>query len=165
MITNNISNLLKTSKETDEIIIYTDGACSGNPGPGGWGAVFLIKEHEEFMNGGESHTTNNRMEMMAALSALEILIASGTKSKAIIITDSNYLKDGICSWVPKWKKNGWITANKLPVKNQDLWIKLDASISQQNIEWKWVKGHSGDKYNDLADTLARKAIIAQQVRL
>lgn len=163
MTTNNLSEFFNFVKDSDEIIIYTDGACSGNPGPGGWGAVFLSGETEEMLNGGEGQTTNNRMEMMAALCALEKIIEFDIKAKITIITDSNYLKDGVCSWVPKWKKNGWLTATKQPVKNQDLWVKLDACLAKKSVEWRWVKGHSGNKYNDLADTLARKAIIARQV--
>jgi len=152
----------KVSKEA-EIIVYTDGACSGNPGPGGWGAVFLAEGYRCLLNGGELNTTNNRMEMMAALSAMEQLLELSPDAKITLITDSKYLKDGLNLWMKNWKKNGWQTAVKKPVKNKDIWIKLDDAVNNLKITWQWVKGHSGDEYNDLADTLARKAIISYAV--
>ena len=141
--------------ESDIIYIYTDGACSGNPGPGGWGAVLLHKDNKKEISGGEKETTNNRMELMATIEAL----SSVKKDCQIeLYTDSKYVMDGISSWIKNWKKNGWRTANKKPVKNADLWQKLDSVQEKHNINWNWVKGHSGHKYNDLADQLAVDAI-------
>ncbi len=138
------------------IKIYTDGACSGNPGIGGWGVVILENNKDDiFLNGGDDNTTNNRMELQAAIEALRYF----TKAQNItLITDSKYVKDGIQSWIQNWKKNGWKTAAKKPVKNKDLWLRLDDEISHHNIQWNWVKGHSEDKYNEQADALARKYI-------
>ena len=138
------------------IYIYTDGACSGNPGIGGWGAVILIEKKDPiFLNGGHKKTTNNRMELIAAIKAISYFKA---KKDLEIFTDSKYLKDGIESWIHKWKINGWKTANKKPVKNKDLWIELDKEIGKHNILWNWVKGHANNKYNEKADSLARKYI-------
>ena len=138
------------------ITIYTDGACSGNPGVGGWGVVILKNsENPIFLNGGELETTNNRMELMATIKALAYFNHSTNIS---IFTDSKYVKDGIESWIIKWKKNNWKTSAKKQVKNKDLWLKLDTHIQQHNINWQWVKGHSGQKYNEQADYLARKFI-------
>ena len=138
------------------ITIYTDGACSGNPGIGGWGVVILYDNKDPiFINGGEEHTTNNRMELTAAIKALEYF---NDKKNIIIFTDSKYLKEGIESWIINWKKNGWKTSSKKEVKNKDLWIKLDTQILKHNITWKWVKGHAGEKYNEKADLLARSFI-------
>ena len=140
---------------TDPVIIYTDGACRGNPGPGGWGVMISFKGKVKELYGGERHTTNNRMELMAAITALEAL----TRPCPVQInSDSVYVLKGITEWMPNWKKRGWKTASKSPVKNEDLWRRLDAAIGQHQIEWKWVKGHSGDKGNDRADALANLAI-------
>ncbi|MFG1426453.1 ribonuclease HI [Roseixanthobacter glucoisosaccharinicivorans] len=134
------------------IEIWTDGACSGNPGPGGWGAVLRSGPHEKELSGGEAHTTNNRMELMAAISALEAL----KKPSAVDLhTDSEYLRNGITKWVAGWRRNGWRTADKKPVKNQDLWERLDAALGRHEIAWHWVKGHAGNELNERADQLAR----------
>ena len=136
--------------------IYTDGSCIGNPGKGGWAAIILNKETIKFnISGNEKNTTNNRMELLAAIMALK-KIKSG--SDVEIYTDSIYVKNGITEWVVKWKKNGWKNSNKKPVKNKDLWIKLDGLCEKNNVSWKWVKGHSTNKYNNLADELATQAI-------
>ena len=136
--------------------IYTDGACSGNPGPGGWGAViFDQKDNQKNISGSEKNTTNNRMELLAAIMALKKI---KTNSEIIIYTDSIYVKNGITEWIIKWKDNGWKNANKKTVKNKDLWIKLDNLCQKNKINWKWVKGHSINKYNNLADKLATQAI-------
>ena len=136
--------------------IYTDGACSGNPGPGGWGAVIFDNDNKQKnISGSEENTTNNRMELSAAIMALKEV---NTNSEITIYTDSNYVKNGITEWVLKWKENGWKNSNKEPVKNKDLWEKLDNLCEQNTINWKWVKGHASNKYNNLADELATKAI-------
>ena len=135
-----------------EVEIFTDGACSGNPGPGGWGAILRYGDMERELSGGEDHTTNNRMELMAAISALEAL---KTPCKVILNTDSNYLKDGITKWIKNWKRNGWRTASKDPVKNAELWQRLEAALGRHEIHWKWVKGHAGHTENERADELAR----------
>ncbi|MBP6985586.1 MAG: ribonuclease HI [Alphaproteobacteria bacterium] len=140
--------------------IYTDGACTGNPGPGGWGAVLKLAEHQKEIFGYEADTTNNRMEMLAAIQALETL---KKPSKVILHTDSRYLKDGISLWVHKWQTSGWLTADKKPVKNKDLWERLLSATKQHNVEWMWVKGHSGHVENERADFLARNAIIGAMV--
>lgn len=137
------------------INIYTDGACSGNPGIGGWGVVIINNKKIIKLNDGMINTTNNQMELVAAINALEYFKAEQTIT---IYTDSKYVKDGITSWINKWKINGWKTANKKPVKNKTLWIKLNNQIEKHNIIWKWVKGHDGNKYNEFADLLARKYI-------
>ena len=138
------------------ITIYTDGACSGNPGVGGWGVVIIEdNKNETFLNGGENHTTNNKMELTAAIQALKTFEKESTIT---LITDSKYVKDGIKSWIQNWKKNGWKTAAKKPVKNKELWIKLDELIARHNITWKWVKGHAGNTHNEKADYLARRYI-------
>ena len=138
------------------ISIYTDGACSGNPGVGGWGAVILMNTEEPiFLNGGNNETTNNRMELTAAIKAIGYFKEMKNIS---LFTDSKYLKDGIESWIYKWKNNGWKTSNKKPVKNKDLWIELDKEISKHNILWNWVKGHANNEFNEKADSLARKFI-------
>ena len=137
--------------------IYTDGACSGNPGPGGWGAVIFDKDdNQENIFGKEKNTTNNRMELMAPIMALSKI---KKKSEIIIYTDSIYVKNGITEWIKKWKKNAWKGSNKKPIKNKDLWVKLDDLCKDNKIVWKWVKGHSSNKYNNLADELATKALI------
>ena len=136
--------------------IYTDGACSGNPGPGGWGAViFDNKNKQKNISGNENNTTNNRMELSAAIMALKKIKIN---SEVIIYTDSTYVKNGITEWVLKWKKNGWKNSNKKPVKNKDLWVKLDNLCKQNKVNWRWIKGHSTNKYNNLADELATQAI-------
>ncbi len=136
--------------------IYTDGACSGNPGPGGWGAVLRYGSHVREICGGErSGTTNNRMELMAAIRALESLTRPSTVR---LHTDSSYLRNGITSWLPKWKRNGWRTADKKPVKNADLWERLDAAVGKHEVVWLWVKGHVGDPGNERADALANRGM-------
>ena len=137
-------------------IIYTDGACSGNPGPGGWGAVILSEEKNETnISGKEKSTTNNRMELMAPIMALRKIKKA---SKIIVYTDSIYLKNGITTWIKNWEKNGWKSANKKPVKNRDLWVTLNELSKKQVIDWKWIKAHAGNKYNEIADKLATGAI-------
>ena len=135
--------------------IFTDGACSGNPGPGGWGAILRYRGTEREINGGEANTTNNRMEMMAAIQAVEAL---RRPSRIILYTDSKYLSDGITKWIHGWKRRGWKTAGKKPVKNQDLWQRLDNATAGHDIEWRWVKGHAGHRENERADALARDGI-------
>jgi len=137
------------------IEIFTDGACSGNPGPGGWGALLRFRDVERELSGGEAATTNNRMEMMAAIMALESLKRPCTVH---LFTDSMYLKDGITKWIHGWKRNGWRTAEKKPVKNVDLWQRLDAALGTHRLEWHWVKGHAGHPENERADALARDEI-------
>ncbi|MGR9012623.1 MAG: ribonuclease HI [Gammaproteobacteria bacterium] len=140
---------------TNSVIIYTDGACKGNPGPGGWGVKLSYKGAVKELFGGDPDTTNNRMELMAAIQALETL----TKPCSVRInTDSKYVLQGITEWMANWKKRGWKTASRTPVKNEDLWRRLDAAIQRHNIEWTWVKGHSGDTDNDRADELANLGI-------
>ena len=136
--------------------IYTDGACSGNPGPGGWGAVIFDKDNnQKNISGNERNTTNNRMELMAPIMALKKIKSS---VEVTIYTDSTYVKNGITEWIKKWEKNGWKSASKKTVKNKDLWIKLDNLCKDNKVIWKWVKGHSTNKYNNLADELATQAI-------
>ena len=139
----------------EEIEIFTDGACRGNPGLGGWGALIRWNGEESSLWGGERDTTNNRMEMEAAIKGLESIIES---SNITITTDSNYLKDGITQWLEGWKKKGWKTAAKKPVKNQDLWMRLDELSQFHSVNWKWVKGHSGHRENEIADLLANRGI-------
>ncbi len=143
-----------------ELFIYTDGACSGNPGPGGWGALLVAKEGDKLLKsrelcGGEAKTTNNRMELTAAIEALNALERS---SDVTVITDSNYVKDGITKWMHGWKKNGWKTAAKKPVKNEELWKALDEAQARHRVNWEWVKGHAGHAENELADGLANKGM-------
>jgi len=135
--------------------IFTDGACSGNPGPGGWGAVLSWQGRERELKGGEAATTNNRMELMAAIKALEALRRA---SRVRLHTDSRYVKDGITQWIARWKANGWRTADKKPVKNSDLWQRLDAALAGHEIAWIWVKGHAGHDGNERADRLAREGM-------
>ncbi len=137
------------------INIYTDGACSGNPGIGGWGVVILDNKREILLNGGDQLTTNNKMELTAAIKALEYF---EIKEDLVIYTDSKYVKDGIESWIKNWKKNGWKTTTKKIVKNKELWMQLDNLIHKHNVKWKWVKGHAGLEFNEKADELARKYI-------
>jgi ribonuclease HI len=138
-----------------KVKIYTDGACSGNPGPGGWGAILRYGDHEKEMNGGEVETTNNRMEMMAVIEALSALKKS---CDVDLYTDSVYVKDGVTKWLEGWKAKNWRTASKKPVKNQDLWERIDSAIQRHNIEWHWIKGHAGHPENERADELARAGI-------
>jgi ribonuclease HI len=137
------------------VTIHTDGACSGNPGPGGWGAILGFGDHVKELKGGEVNTTNNRMELMAAISALEAL-----KRPCVVDlhTDSQYLRNGIMSWINTWKRNGWRTSDKKPVKNVDLWQRLDAALAPHQVRWHWVRGHAGHTLNERADALAREAI-------
>jgi len=140
---------------TGRLTAYTDGACSGNPGPGGWGVILVFGEHRKELCGGEQLTTNNRMELLAAIMALESL----TRACDIdLYTDSQYLRDGVMSWIHGWKRNGWKTAAKKPVKNDDLWKRLDAAQERHNVEWHWVKGHAGHDMNERADELAREGM-------
>lgn len=134
---------------------FTDGACSGNPGPGGWGVVLRWGDHERELYGGEPQTTNNRMELMAAISALEALTRH---SDVVVTTDSTYVLKGITQWVPSWKSRGWRTASKQPVKNVDLWQRLDEAVARHDVAWEWVKGHNGHPENERADELARRGI-------
>ncbi len=143
-----------------EVFAYTDGACSGNPGPGGWGALLVAREDGRVLrtrelSGGEALTTNNRMELMAAIAALEAL-ARPTSIR--VVTDSNYLRDGITRWLAGWKRNGWKTASRQPVKNEDLWRRLDAAAARHEVAWDWVRGHAGHPENEAADALARAAM-------
>ena len=137
------------------IEIFTDGACSGNPGPGGWGAILRSGKHEREISGGEPATTNNRMELMAVISALDAL---RKPSSATIHTDSRYVMDGATKWLARWKANGWKTTDKKPVKNDDLWLALETASERHEFKWRWVRGHSGHKENHRADALARAAI-------
>lgn len=138
-----------------QVEIFTDGACSGNPGPGGWGAILRSGAHEKELSGAEDHTTNNRMELVAAIAALEAL---KFPCRVSLTTDSTYVRDGITKWLTGWKKNGWKTAARKPVKNDDLWQRLDAAANPHDIDWFWVKGHAGHLENERADALAREAI-------
>ena len=142
---------------SEEIVIYTDGGCLGNPGPGGWGCVILDGEEEKRLSGGEAQTTNNRMELSAAINALDAVVKNpGWVSRKICVySDSQYVKNGITSWINNWKKNGWRTSAKKPVLNKELWLALDELYSQLDIEWKWVKGHAGFKYNEICDQLCK----------
>ena len=137
------------------VIVHTDGACSGNPGPGGWGAILQWGGHTRELKGGEAHTTNNRMELMAAIMALETL---KRPCDVDLHTDSQYLRQGITGWIHGWKRNGWKTADKKPVKNADLWQRLDAAVDRHTVHWHWVRGHAGHDLNERADELARAAI-------
>jgi len=146
-----------------EIKIYTDGACVGNPGPGGWAAIVLLENEKKELFGGEKLTTNNRMELTAAIKALEYCAQQEAKQPSLkhikIFTDSTYVKDGITIWINNWEKNNWKTANKKKVKNVKLWIKLKTLSNFHDIEWQWVKGHSGNPMNNMVDKLARKAAL------
>ncbi|MBN9026959.1 MULTISPECIES: ribonuclease HI [Kaistia] len=148
---------------TDEkrIAIWTDGACSGNPGPGGWGAVLIAGEHEKDLKGGEADTTNNRMELTAAIEALDAL---KRPSVVDLHTDSQYVKGGITGWIHGWKRNGWKTADKKPVKNVDLWQRLDTALQRHKVTWHWVKGHAGNEENERADQLAREGMAPYKVK-
>ncbi len=137
------------------VAIWTDGACAGNPGPGGWAAILTYDGHEKEIYGGEAQTTNNRMELTAAIMALEAL----KRGVAVDLhTDSQYLRNGITAWMTRWKRNGWRTAEKMPVKNVDLWQRLDRALARHQVAWHWVRGHAGDRMNERADALARKGM-------
>ena len=144
----------------DDIVVYTDGGCSGNPGPGGWGIVVIADGVARQLSGGEQYTTNNRMELMAAINALSVI--SNTPSFAgrpvVVNIDSQYVKNGITSWIHSWKAKGWKTADKKPVKNQELWELLDSLNSKLNVSWNWVKGHAGIEYNEICDALCQAEI-------
>ena len=140
---------------TPQVVIHTDGACSGNPGPGGWGAVLHYGEKEKELWGGELSTTNNRMELMAAIQALEAL---KKPCKVELHTDSQYVQKGIHEWIHGWKRRGWLTADKKPVKNDDLWKRLDHARLRHEVDWRWVKGHAGHEFNERADVLARQGM-------
>ncbi|MGF1649581.1 MAG: ribonuclease HI [Hyphomicrobiaceae bacterium] len=141
------------------VVIYTDGACSGNPGPGGWGAILISGPHRKELSGGEAETTNNRMELQAAIEALGAL---KRPSKVDLYTDSSYVRDGITKWIHGWRRNGWRTADRKPVKNVELWQALDAATARHDMTWHWVKGHAGHPENERADELARCAIVAMR---
>ncbi len=145
----------------DDVIIFTDGACSGNPGPGGWGAILTAKGREREICGGEAHTTNNRMEMMAAIRALGAL---NRPCRVELHTDSQYLRQGVTEWLAGWKARGWKTADKKPVKNEDLWRELDLARSRHQVNWRWVKGHAGHPMNERADALARRGLQEARAR-
>ena len=140
---------------TEAVEIFTDGACRGNPGPGGWGAVLRYREHEKRISGGSGDTTNNRMELTAAIEALEAL---SRPCRVRLCTDSTYVRDGITRWLPRWKRRGWMTTERKPVKNADLWRRLEQAASRHDVEWLWVRGHAGHEGNESADALARSAI-------
>jgi ribonuclease HI len=139
----------------NKVIVFTDGGCRGNPGPGGWGALLRFGDHEKEIYGYEEETTNNRMELMAAICSLELL---SRECSVILTTDSQYVRQGITEWMDGWKKRGWKTAAKKPVKNKDLWQRLDEAVQQHDIDWQWVKGHSGHEGNERADDLANRAM-------
>lgn len=146
---------MEQSLRSGPVHVYTDGACRGNPGPGGWGAILRYGDREKEIYGAERNTTNNRMELMAAIRALESLTRT---CEVILTTDSQYLRKGITEWLPQWKRRGWKTAAKEPVKNQDLWERLEKAIGQHKVRWDWIKGHSGHAENERADALANLAI-------
>jgi ribonuclease HI len=139
----------------ERVVVFTDGACSGNPGPGGWGAILTYGQVQKELKGGERLTTNNRMELMAAISALE---AMKRPCAVELHTDSQYVKNGITTWIHNWKRNGWRTADKKPVKNEDLWKRLDEALRIHTVDWRWVKGHAGHEMNERADQLARDGL-------
>jgi ribonuclease HI len=141
---------------TPQVVIYTDGACRGNPGPGGWGAILISGERERELSGGEPQTTNNRMELMAAIQALEAL---NRPCRVELHTDSQYVRNGISEWISAWKARGWKTAAKAPVKNEDLWRRLDEARARHTVDWRWVKGHNGHPLNERADALARQGLL------
>lgn len=142
-----------------DIEIYTDGSCLGNPGAGGWGAILLYKEHQKKISGGNPATTNNQMELKAVIEALKML---KKPSSITLYTDSQYVKNGLTTWIKKWKINGWKTANKKPIKNIEFWKELDIECAKHQIDWRWVKAHAGNKYNEIVDDLARDAAYAVQ---
>ena len=144
---------------SERVTIYTDGACSGNPGPGGWGALMIFGDTEKEISGAEPVTTNNRMELMAAISSLEAL---SRPCSVDLYTDSQYVRNGISTWIKGWKARGWLTADRKPVKNEDLWRRLDAARDRHQVAWHWVKGHAADARNNQVDGLARAAIVAMK---
>ena len=150
--------MTKTVTPLKSVVIFTDGACRGNPGPGGWGAILRYGDVEKELSGAATHTTNNRMELMAAIAGLEAL---KTACQVTVITDSRYVKDGITKWIGGWRARGWKTASKSAIKNKDLWQRLDNALKPHQVEWQWVKGHDGHAENERADRLARQAIAAQ----
>ena len=150
---------IKDKPMDEEIQIFTDGACLGNPGEGGWAVLMRWGDKEKELSGGELETTNNRMELMAAICGLEAL---KEPSKAVLTTDSKYVKDGITKWIINWKRNGWQTAARKPVKNIELWRRLDAAVEQHDVTWRWVKGHSGNADNERVDDLARRQALKQR---
>lgn len=152
---------LQQVSQHQKVDLYTDGACSGNPGPGGWGAVCILNDHVHELSGFDAGTTNNRMEMMAAIEGLRFL-PEGVE--ATLYTDSQYLKNGVTVWMDGWKKKGWKTSKGSPVKNQDLWLIFDGLTQKYKISWQWVKGHSGNMFNEKADSLARQAIITAHMQ-
>jgi ribonuclease HI len=143
------------------VVIHTDGACSGNPGPGGWGVILKSGDVEKELSGGEANTTNNRMELLAAIAALEAL---KRPARVDLYTDSQYVRGGITGWIHGWKKNGWKTADRKPVKNVDLWQRLDQALGEHQVRWHWVKGHAGHPENERADELARQGLAAARMR-
>lgn len=145
-----------TQKDPDAVELYTDGACLGNPGPGGWGALLRSGAREKELSGGEAHTTNNRMELMAAIAGLEAL---KRPCSVVLTTDSQYVKRGVEEWMERWRANGWRTSDKKPVKNQDLWQRLSAALVGHRVQWHWVKGHAGHAENERVDVLARDAAL------
>jgi ribonuclease HI len=145
----------KSPQKLPHVIVHTDGACSGNPGPGGWGATLKFGELEKELSGGEPNTTNNRMELLAAISALEAL---KRPAQVDLYTDSQYLRGGITGWIFNWKRNGWKTADRKPVKNVDLWQRLDQALGEHQVRWHWVKGHAGHVENERVDELARRGL-------
>lgn len=149
------------SAEMPYVLIHCDGACSGNPGPGGWGAVVTYQEHDYDFFGGETHTTNNRMELMAAIKTLEKL---PRPCQVEIYTDSKYLRDGMTTWLAGWKKKGWLTYDKNPVKNRDLWEQLDRLVTVHTVTWHWIRGHAGHDLNERADNLARHGIVSMSMQ-
>ena len=148
----------------EKLIVYTDGGCSGNPGPGGWGCVIVDGADETRLSGGLAHTTNNQMELTAAIKALETICLNDkwNKRHVEVFSDSQYVKNGITSWIKKWKVNGWMTANRKPVLNRELWIALDNAYNKLDVEWNWVKGHAGVKYNEICDQLCKMEITPDQ---
>ncbi|MDT7836661.1 ribonuclease HI [Aquabacterium sp. OR-4] len=140
---------------TERVVIYTDGACKGNPGPGGWGAWLRWGEHEKELFGGEPNTTNNRMELTAVIEALALL---KRRTPVAVYTDSEYVKNGITTWIHNWKRRGWRTADNKPVKNDDLWKRLDGLVAEHELQWHWVRGHAGDPGNERADQLANRGV-------
>jgi ribonuclease HI len=143
------------------VVVHTDGACSGNPGPGGWGVILKSGDVEKELSGGEANTTNNRMELLAAIAALEAL---KRPARVDLYTDSQYVRGGITGWIHGWKKNGWKTADRKPVKNVDLWQRLDQALGEHQVRWHWVKGHAGHAENERADELARQGLAAARMR-
>ncbi len=142
-----------------DVVIYADGACKGNPGPGGWGVWMVAGGHEKELFGGEAHTTNNRMELTAVIQALGAL---KRRCSVVLYTDSQYVKDGITTWIHGWKKRGWLTADKKPVKNAELWRRLDELNAAHDVQWRWVRGHAGDPGNERADMLATRGVASVQ---